>query len=252
MLRHRVLGLARQGRGQRGLSIVELLVGVAVGLFIVGGATKLFVDYLVGSRNSLIEIRLQQDLRAAADLVARDLRRAGFWRNATTGVWSSTTTSVVTNPYTTITTPANGIAYNYDKDGTDGINVAGTETFGFLLNTATGVLAANLGNGNQPITDPATLNVTAFTVVPNPTLNPVELYQTCPCLTKGACTLAQFQPAAGVTPAGTRWATRPILTIQQYTITIAGESRTDSRVKREISETVRVRNDKFTGDACVN
>ena len=72
----------RRHRGQRGLSIVELLIGLAIGLFIVGGAIKLFVDNLTNNRRLLLETRVNQDLRAAADLIARDLRRAGYWRNA--------------------------------------------------------------------------------------------------------------------------------------------------------------------------
>ena len=248
-MRRRVQGFTPLKR-ERGLSIVELLVGVAVGLFIVGGATKLFVDYLIGTRNSLVEVRLQQELRAAADLVARDLRRAGYWRSATTGVWSATTTTIATNPYNVITTPTNEIVYSYDK-GSGASAPSAAEIAGFRLVASTGVLEANLGSTYQPITDPATANVTAFTVTTT-ALNPVELYQTCPCLTKGSCTLAMFQPAAASAPAGSRWLTRPVLSIQQYTIKIAGESRVDSRVKREITETVRVRNDKFTGDACVN
>lgn len=235
-------------RRQAGLSIVELLVGVALGLFIVGGATKLFVDFLAGSRNSLLEIRLNQDLRAAADLVARDLRRSGYWRNATTGVWSASTVSVAPNPYNVVTTPANEIVYYYDKDGVDNMPTgpSAAETFGYLWVPATGVLKARLGSaGYQDITDPGTVNVTAFTVTKT-VLAEVELYKNCPCLTSGKCFLTDFAVAGG------RYANRPLLAIQQYTIRIAGESRADSRVKREIIESVRVRNDKFTGDACVN
>jgi Tfp pilus assembly protein PilW len=64
------------------MSIVELLVGVAVGLLIIGGATKLFVDYLVSTRRSLVETRVNQDLRAAADLIARDAPPIGKVRQA--------------------------------------------------------------------------------------------------------------------------------------------------------------------------
>ena len=240
-------------RRQAGLSIIELLVGVAIGLFIVGGATKLFVDYLTGTRNSLQEVRLNQDLRAAADLVVRDVRRAGYWQKAASGVWSSATTSVVTNAYANMTpasAPATAIAYNYAKDGDD--DVGSNETFGFQLNSTTGTLQASLGSaGYQDITDPSSVRVTGFTVTPA-NLALVELYQTCPCLTKGTCTLNQFKnPNPDTSAKGTRFDTRPVLAIQKFEIRLSGESRTDSRVKRELVETVRVRNDKFSGNACV-
>ena len=238
---------------QRGFSIIELMVGIAVGLFIVGGATKLFVDYLNSSRTSLLGVRLNQDLRVAADLVARDLRRAGYWSNAASGVWSSTTTNVLPNPYNTVTNSTGEITYSYDKGGNSTATaVAASENFGFSLNTSTGTLQARLGdNVYQDITDPNTVRITAFTVTSGSTvtgavLSPVELYQNCPCLVKASCTLAQFQVG------GSRYATRPLLTIQMYNITIAGESRNDTTAKRQITETVRVRNDKFSGDACTS
>lgn len=240
-------------RGQRGLSIIELMVGIALGLFLIGGAVKLFTDYLGSSRRSLLDIRLHQDLRAAADLVARDLRRAGYWRNATDGVWSAATTSVAPNLYTTITLtqPVSAgdptiIAYNYDKDGTDGIDT-NTERFGFRLDAANGVLQASLGNNTyQAITDASTVNITGFTVAELSPARTAELFMNCPCLTSGKCLLSDF--AVG----GSRHATRPLLTIQQYVITLTGQSRNDTTVTRSLRETVRVRNDRFTGDACVN
>ena len=70
-------------RGQRGLSLVELLVGLALGLLVVaGGAALLARQHLREHRALLLEARLMQDLRTAADLVARDLRRAGYWGDA--------------------------------------------------------------------------------------------------------------------------------------------------------------------------
>jgi type IV pilus assembly protein PilW len=64
---------------QQGLSIVELMVGIAMGLFITAGAIKLFVDNLGSNRQLLLETRLNQELRTAADIVARALRRASYW-----------------------------------------------------------------------------------------------------------------------------------------------------------------------------
>ena len=64
--------------GQRGLSIVELMVGIAVGMFLVAGAVTMFVGNLTSSRQLLVEARVNQDLRATVDLISRDLRRAGY------------------------------------------------------------------------------------------------------------------------------------------------------------------------------
>ena len=121
--------LQRQ-RAQRGLSIVELLVGVAVGLFIVAGSTKLFVDYLSNNRGLLLETRINQDLRAAADLVARDLRRASYWRNAEAGLSSTLGVPAVDNPYKAVNYDGGSgvLTYSYAKDNVDAID-ASTEDF---------------------------------------------------------------------------------------------------------------------------
>ncbi len=61
----------------RGLSMVELLVGTAVGLVVAAAAAGVVGTHQRELRRSLIEARLMQDLRTTSELVARDLRRAG-------------------------------------------------------------------------------------------------------------------------------------------------------------------------------
>jgi prepilin peptidase dependent protein B len=73
-------------RRQRGLSLVELMVGLSVGLLVLAGAAVLFAQQLHAARRSAVEARLQQDLRAAADLLVRDVRRAAHWNDALQGV----------------------------------------------------------------------------------------------------------------------------------------------------------------------
>ena len=79
---------------ERGLSVVELLVGVAIALFIAAAGATLLASHLRENRALLLEARLMQDLRTAADLVTRDLRRAGHWGAAVDGVWVTGTSSV--------------------------------------------------------------------------------------------------------------------------------------------------------------
>ena len=74
-------------RRQRGLSIVELMVGVAIGLFVVAAASMLVVTQLSDNRRLTLETQVQQDLRATADIITRELRRAGHWGKARDGVW---------------------------------------------------------------------------------------------------------------------------------------------------------------------
>ena len=77
----------RARRRQRGLSIVELMVGMAIGLFVVAAASMLVVTQLSDNRRLTLETQVQQDLRATADIITRELRRAGHWGKARDGVW---------------------------------------------------------------------------------------------------------------------------------------------------------------------
>ena len=75
-------------RRAAGLSLPELLVGLTLGLLITAAALALVAFASGEQRRLLAEARLQQDLRAAMDIVSRELRRSGQWPDATAGVWA--------------------------------------------------------------------------------------------------------------------------------------------------------------------
>ena len=231
-----------RSRYQHGLSLVELLVGVALGIFIVGGALKLTIDTVNTNRRALLETRVNQDLRAAADLVARDLRRAGYWNNALKGVWGSVAATPTPNPHKQVSTGGTSslgtLAYSYSKDTNDTLDTS--EQFGY--DVSSGVLRYQNAAGNsQPITDPNSVLIDADGFAITQTQRQVELYSYCSCITQLKCFAADF--ATG----GTYAATRPILTLRQYDIRIKGTSASDPNVKREIRQSVRVRNDDYSG-----
>ena len=49
--------LKRRAHTQRGLSIIEFMVGIAIGMFVVGGAVKVFIDLFTNNRRQLVEVR---------------------------------------------------------------------------------------------------------------------------------------------------------------------------------------------------
>lgn len=246
-LMHRRSAVMR--RSQRGLSIIEFLVGLTVGLFVVGGATKLFVDYLGANRRALIETRVNQDLRAAADLIVRDLRRASYWRNAAAGIYTGVAAPTLTNPYGAITMDGGtgALTYSYSKDDVDNLNTA-TEQFGVMAN---GELRLLMGGQWRQLTDPNTVTVNqadlSITVTPE---RVVDLSGSCPCLGKLTCSKNSFKdpdPDTGVT--GVNFPNRPRVIVRQFALEITGHATNDSSVVRQIRETVRPRNDLATG-AC--
>ena len=226
---------------QAGVSLIELLIGVAVGLVVVLGAVLLMTNALGGNRRLLLETRVNQDLRTAADLVARDLRRAGFWRNAASGVFSASGTAVTANPYTDVSLNSGVIEYQYARDSDNTIQDA--ERAGFRLTS--GVLEFRNGAGDwQAVTDPRIVTITTLTISELSPARIVELFSYCSCLTKLTCNAAQFQDSS-LSPNYVN--SRPRMTVRQFNVVLRGQSAADASVQREVRETVRVRNDAFSG-----
>jgi type IV pilus assembly protein PilW len=212
----------------RGASLIELMVGMVVGLFVVAGAMSLTAGSITNSRQLLTETRLNQDLRAAADLVARDLRRSGYWGNAINGTIAvGAGSATVENPYRVASgTTADGLRYSFSRDVTEDNALGAAEQFGFRLSA--GKLQFQTSSGVwQDVTDDRSVVVTAFTVTPTQT----TLALGGQCLT--VC-------APGV-------ANCPTVTVRNYAVSLSGRSVSDTTMTRTQSVDVRLRNDRIDG-----
>ncbi len=226
---HQRTSRRQPGARARGLSLIELLVGMVVGLFIVGGALTLFVRNVVGSRQLLTETRLNQDLRSAMDLVTRDLRRAGYWGNAINGTIAIGTTAVTAaNPYSTVTSSGSEVTYDFSTDlvENNALNASGDEQFGARLNGAAIQLQTSSGTWTD-ITDPRSLTITAFTITPTNTV--LDLGTFC------VKTCAAGSPGC------------PTVTVRSFSIAVTGQSVRDANVQRSLRSIVRPRNDTLAG-----
>ncbi len=220
------------GRRQRGLSLVELMVGVVVSLFVVAAATLLMSTQMTDNRRLLIETQVQQDLRAAADIVARELRRSSFWGNHLAGVPAPAVGKVQANPSRTLSfvSSSNTVNYSYTRG-------PGASAFGFKLEN--GILKSCQGepgmNGlcsgtYQELTDPKSVTITAFTVTQERSLTPNNddsLILPCPNLCSDSTTDC--------------W---PRVSVREFVITLRGTSVAPPSVTRELRVGVRIRNDR--------
>jgi prepilin peptidase dependent protein B len=225
---------------QRGLSIIELMVGVAIGLFIIGGAVKLFIDMFSNNRGLLLEARVNQDLRAAADIIARDIRRAGYWSGASAAF---TGASPAPNPYANYgSINANSIAYAYDRG-------VGASAAGFSLSG--NQIVMTVGATSQPLTDAGTVQITRFEITNSASATQwFDVAQNCSCISiaassaGGGCTTAEMLALAEGS------ASRPQIGLRWVDIVIEGQSTTTPTVRRQVVESVRLRNDQIRG-ACI-
>lgn len=211
-----------------GLSIVELLVGVTIALFVVGGGLSVFARNLVASRQVLAETRLNQDLRSAMDLLTRDMRRAGYWGNAIQGTQNIGASSATTaNPYAAITASSGQLTYAFSADASvDNNTLDAAEQFGMRLNSGTLQLRTAADTWSD-ITDSKSLTVTAFTVTASTTTLPLGHFCARPC-------------AVGAPNC-------PTTTVRSVTLVVQGQSAQDSTIERSLRSTVRLRNDQLSG-----
>jgi prepilin-type N-terminal cleavage/methylation domain-containing protein len=216
-------------RQQQGLSLIELMVGITIGLIVVAGASVLVASQLSDNRLLIAEAQVQQDLRATSDIITRELRRAGMNNRFEQSVWDPASTAhALPNTYSGDDTlsPAAGItddevafAYRENENAT-----VVTGPLGFRLNTVTGAIESLQRSGTwQELTDRNTLNVTEFAVT-----QLVGSRSMAPCL----------QPC----PDGTTgcW---PRVGSRAFRIVITATSRAVPRVVRRHQAIVRLRND---------
>ena len=225
------------------MSIIELMIGITIGLFILAGATLVVTGQLSEGRRLLTDTQIQQDLRAASDIIARDVRRAGYTGRASLNVWPKVIADGLVNPYAGMTPegPANtaardGVTSSLEYSFSSAVGqrdednaLANDEVSGFQYNSRDKTIEIQLGldeygKGNwQALTDPNTVQITTFKI----TLS--SQYLDVPC--------GEICPAVGV-------AGGPLqLNVRSVNYLIVGQSTKDPTVQRSISTTVRLRND---------
>jgi prepilin peptidase dependent protein B len=213
----------------RGLSLLELMVGLAVGLFIVATALVVLTAHLRENRSLLLEARLMQDLRTTVELMSRQLRRAGHWGAPEAAMWQANA-PVQANPYAALTVAgatADAVQFHASRDRLENHHIDSNETTGFRLQK--GVIAMRLGDGGwQTLTDPAVLKVLDFQLRTEVQEQPLPdlCHRPCP------------------TPSST---CPPRLEVRSLRIKVQGQAASDEQIKRSLQTQIRLRNDVVRG-----
>lgn len=215
-------------RRSRGFSIVESMVGLAIGLVIVAGGLALFAGQLNAARRTMLEARLNQDLRSAADLIARDVRRAGYWQEALAGtvaIGAGGATAV--NPYRQVSSGDSSLGYAFSRDAVEDNTRGAEELFGFRLTDAGMLEMRTAENTWNELVDPSLVRVTAFEITPNEVTIPLGHLCTTSC------------------PPGTP--NCPSTTVRRFDLLLRGQAVADAAVQRELRVAIRLRNDELDG-----
>ncbi|MDG4868259.1 prepilin-type N-terminal cleavage/methylation domain-containing protein [Guyparkeria sp. 1SP6A2] len=75
---------------QQGMTLVELLIGLTIGLLVLAVVGTAFINILRSSNDTLSSIKLSQEVRGLMGFMTSDIRRAGYWENAATASIDST------------------------------------------------------------------------------------------------------------------------------------------------------------------
>jgi len=144
---------------QQGLTLIEMMIAMVVGLIITGSVIAIFISNIKSTTENMKMTRLNQELRGAMTFISDEIKRAGYSADAANFDFIADFDFV-----------SNCLRYSYDDDGngTRSIN----ERFGFQLDASTGILswASGLTTTDcsdpdvtwEEITDPNIAEITAF------------------------------------------------------------------------------------------
>jgi type IV pilus assembly protein PilW len=212
----------------RGLSLVELMVGLAVGMVVIAAGISAMAHQAAASRRVLLEARLTQELRAAGHLLSMHLRRAGHWSEAAQGVWRANLPPPPANPHTFTSEAQDRLHFTYSSPAAEPHGaVASRDHFGFRLRH--GVLDIQLGEDHwQPLTDPGLLQITELRLVPRDHDRAVPAACGQPCAA-----------SASSCP--------PRVRMRELEIHIDATAVRDPGIRRHVTAHVRPRNDALVG-----
>ena len=221
--------LTRHQRPPAGFTLVELMLTLLISTLMLAALIAFFINAVRHNRANLEQTRLDQQMQSTLDMMTNDIRRAGYWANATTDL----DTGANTNPFmasgTDLTINGNCILLTYDRNG-DGvlapINTAGDdERYAYrLLN---GVIQTRPWDAAfdcsapssawEDITDLAVVTVTGLSFTAN----------------------NQTIDLDGSGP-GTE-----NVTVRNVGISLTGQLTKNSAAQKTLTRSVRVRNDRF-------
>ena len=169
---------SRHPVSQRGVTLVELLVGLLVGLIVLAGITNVFVASIRANAVTLGGAKLNHEVRTVAEIVSSDLRRSGFHQPALTP--SGGAQGVDNTAWASIELSADGscVRFRYNDSNPLDANAAPQPTFGFrrVEIGGVGVVAMEVARtdrdcANWPataiderLTDERRVNITDFTL----------------------------------------------------------------------------------------
>lgn len=210
-----------------GFTFVELLIALVLNVILLAALIGVFSSNISNYNKASSSSMLNQQLENALQLMTADIRRAGFWSNASNDI----NTGQNNNPFMTSTTDVSVpsstcILFTYDAQKTGTLpNISSSyddDRYGFRLNNQTlqarppgATFACNATASNwENVIDPNFVQITALTFALNTTTVPVGQ-------------------------------TSNMIVVRSVDITMTGQLVSNSSITKTLTQHVRIRNDKF-------
>jgi type IV pilus assembly protein PilW len=251
---------------QQGFSLIELMIGIVIGLIILAGVTNVWVTSIVSSANTLKESKLNQELTTLMGVMSNEITRAGItgsldYTRPQDNVFSQANDTALEvidnmtdNNQVTFANSATGgscIVYAYDRD-LDG-TVDNDEVLGFRLNNGAVEMRENLVGTDRDScasADGAWTAVTDSRVITVTDLN--FAFDNSQCINTrepngvdddSDGTIDEAEEMDCYTMAPTGGSGDVTVEVRHIDITLAGELVSDPSVNLTMSQSVRARND---------
>ncbi len=153
---------------QRGMGLVEMMIALLIGAFLLTGALQIFINSRQTNRMQENLSRLQENGRFAMEFISRDIRMAGYMGCATLGAVTPVIDAQPQNPnpnpsiasFTNLNaiTGANNIANNWSSSACSASNECVVNTDAVTVQyvgSCGGYLVGNMGTDNANIQIPA-------------------------------------------------------------------------------------------------
>jgi prepilin peptidase dependent protein B len=161
---------------QAGVTLIELMISIVLGLLLLGAATAMTVSSMVMNADTLQSARLNQDLDSVLHVMVNDIRRAGYTDNFTAGepgivydtvgsgsVEASEDLNIVSSGCVLYAYNANGDG-NKDNEEKFGFKLVGTEVHMRTICSSGSSCATDCSAGNWvPLTDDNVISITSLT-----------------------------------------------------------------------------------------
>ena len=165
----------RANSSQRGFTLIELMIAMLIGVFLMAGVIQIFISAKQGYRLQENLSRLQENGRFAMDFLTKGVRMAGYTgcsssAKTTNNIVDVTKVNTITSLQLEAISGVNNVANNWSTKacGTANQCIAGTDAINFLTSgSCGGSLTGNMDadNANIQVVAPNTCDLDANEVV---------------------------------------------------------------------------------------